>query len=282
MRLSSESTEAQLPARAGSATDGAASRGVTGDMLDAVLDTIPLPIFWKDRDLVFQGCNAAFAAEAKRSREDIIGRTDMELSPLALAEKFRAEDLQVIESGEAMLDYEHTYTTRSGNQIVESLSKLPLRDRQGRVIGVLGSFRDITEQHRAQVALRSSLERFSVAFERSASGIAMVDIRDTRILQANCALCEMLGYPEDELRGVLAMDLTHPDDRAASLAQLESLQSGAVKQTRLEKRYLHKDGHEVWTLVIVAVVHDVPGQDPYYIAQINDISDLKRAQAAPK
>jgi PAS domain S-box-containing protein len=125
---------------------------------------------------------------------------------------------------------------------------------------VLCSFRDITEQKRAEAALRSSLERFSIAFERSASGIAMGDIRDTRILKANPALCEMLGYPENELRGLSAMELTHPDDRAASQAQLDRLQSGSVKQTRLEKRYLHKDGHAVWTLVIVAVVQDVPAR----------------------
>jgi PAS domain S-box-containing protein len=282
MHLSSESTEAHFPDLPGSATDGAASGGVTGEMLNAVLDTIPQPVFWKDRNLVFQGCNAAFAAAAKRSREEIIGRTDLELSPLPLAEKFRAEDLRVIESGEAVLDSDHTYLARSGNQVVESLSKLPLRDRHGRVIGVLGTYRDISQQKRAEAALHSSLERFSIAFERSASGIVIANIRNTRILRANHAFCEMLGYPEDELRGMSAMDLTHPDDLAASQAQLEALQSGAAKQTRLEKRYLHKDGHEVWALVIVAVVQDVQDQEPYYIAQVNDISDRKRAEAALK
>jgi PAS domain S-box-containing protein len=138
---------------------------------------------------------------------------------------------------------------------------------------------DITDRKQAEAALRESEERFYNAFEYAAIGMALV-APDGRWLKVNPALCDIVGYSEQELLATDIQTITHPDDLEASLTYIQKILTGEIQTYQMEKRYCHKQGHPVWTLLSVSVVRDEPGQALYLIAQIQDISDHKRAEGA--
>jgi PAS domain S-box-containing protein len=126
-------------------------------MLQLVLDTIPQRVFWKDRRSVYMGCNKPFAHDAADSAPDaIVGKTDYELGGVATtdAKRQRADDLLVMESGASKLNYEEPLSRPDGSQHWLMSSKAPLRDQSGEVIGVLGTYEDITVRKRAEDVLR--------------------------------------------------------------------------------------------------------------------------------
>jgi len=125
-------------------------------MLRLIMDHIPQAIFWKDLDLVYLGCNREFAADAGLdSPDDIIGKSDYDMPWVAEAERYRADDRQVIETGEARLNYEEPQTMPSGEQTWLRTSKVPLRDADGEVVSVLGMYEDITERVRTERLLQA-------------------------------------------------------------------------------------------------------------------------------
>ena len=126
-------------------------------------------------------------------------------------------------------------------------------------------------------ALRESWERFESAFEYAAIGMGLV-APDGRWMRGNRALCETLGYPEEELLAMSLQDITHPDDLEADLEQVRRLVSGELRAYRLEKRYFRRDGQTVWALLSVSAVHDEAGRVLYLISQVQDVTERKRLE----
>ncbi|MEA2367501.1 MAG: hypothetical protein QOH38_219, partial [Thermoleophilaceae bacterium] len=124
---------------------------------------------------------------------------------------------------------------------------------------------------------RETSERFQVAFDGGVSGMALI-APDGRYLRVNRALCEMLGYPEEELLGRTFQSVTHPDDLTVDLEQHRALIEGSVDVHETEKRYLHRDGHEVWVQIGVTAVRDDAGGVLYFIAQTHDVTTRRRIE----
>jgi PAS domain S-box-containing protein len=125
--------------------------------LTEILAQIPVRVFWKDTALRYLGCNALFAQDAGfASPDDIIGKDDFQMAWREQAELYRADDLRVITSGQPKLDYEEQQTTPDGQKIWLRTSKVPLRDGDGKVIGMLGIYEDITLRKRAELALHNA------------------------------------------------------------------------------------------------------------------------------
>jgi diguanylate cyclase (GGDEF)-like protein/PAS domain S-box-containing protein len=103
--------------------------------------------------------------------------------------------------------------------------------------------------------------------------------REGRVLQANQAFCEIVGRRHEDVAGTPVEDLTHPDDRELSLQWMTRLRAGEVSDYQIEKRYLHADGHAVWTSLHASVVRDPEGRALYAICQIEDITE-RRAMSA--
>ncbi len=121
--------------------------GRSNELLQLVLDTIPVRVFWKDLDLRYLGCNRLFAQDSGLAGpEHLLGLDDYSMGWRDQADAYRADDRAVIESGTARVNYEEPQTTPSGKQIWLRTSKLPLRDLDGTIIGVLGTYEDITEE----------------------------------------------------------------------------------------------------------------------------------------
>ena len=129
----------------------------------------------------------------------------------------------------------------------------------------------------AKEALRESEQRFRAMFEHAAVGIAISEL-DGRLSELNAKFAEILGYPAHELAGLSAYDISHPDDVAATRANVARLVAGEVRDYSYEKRYVRKDGRIVWTLTSVGLLRDPHGRPRQFVGVIEDISALKNAQ----
>ena len=126
-------------------------------MLQMVMDTIPVRIFWKNKDLVYLGCNRLFAEDAgRKSPEEILGKTDYDMGWREQAELYRKDDMVVMRSGNSKLGYEEPQTAPDGKRLWLRTSKIPLRDINNCIIGILGTYEDITTRKQAEEALRQS------------------------------------------------------------------------------------------------------------------------------
>ena len=133
------------------------------DLLQSVLEHAPIRVFWKDTKLRYLGCNRLFARDAALSRPDeLIGKTDFDMSWRDKATLYQADDRAVMETGLPKLDFEEPQTTPDGHTIWLSSSKVPLRGADQRVIGILGIYADITQRKLAEEklnVLNQELER---------------------------------------------------------------------------------------------------------------------------
>ena len=138
---------------------------------------------------------------------------------------------------------------------------------------------DLSEQKRAEEALRASEERWSKLAENSSGGIALI-APDGRFIAANLALQKMLGYTEGELQGLTLSDVTHEEDRAATEARIREGHEGQRRVYRVEKRYLRKDGAIMWADVSLVFVPASGSNSAFFSTVIIDRTDRKRAEEA--
>jgi PAS domain S-box-containing protein len=245
---------------------------------EGIINAIPIRVFWKDKNLVYLGCNEVFARDAGfADPRDIIGKVDSQLGWRDQAESYSKDDRQVIASGDSRSLIEEPQTTPEGKTITLLTSKTPMRNSDGEIDGVLGTYIDITERKKAEEALRESEERFSGAFEYAPIGVALVT-PDGRWLKVNRALCDLVGYSEAGLLAHTYQEMTCPDDLEASRENVRRLIAGESRSFRMEKRYIHARGHFITALTSVSLVRDGRGRPLYFIAQIQDLSERKLAE----
>ncbi len=133
------------------------------NMLQYILESIPVRVFWKDRDLRYLGCNTPFASDAGfDDPRELIGRDDFAMGWKEHADLYRADDLEVMESRLSKINIVEPQTTPAGATIWLNTSKVPLSRPDGEVFGVLGVYEDVTELKEKEDQLRASLQEKEV------------------------------------------------------------------------------------------------------------------------
>jgi len=142
-------------------------------------------------------------------------------------------------------------------------------------------FEDITERKKAEEAIRQSEEQFRITFENAPIGMCITN-RDGHFIAINNSFCSMIGYSKDELQNSSFLQYTHPDDIENNKLKFKKDISGESPSPIIEKRYIHKDGHTIWTSISSSLIKGSDGSPKYMIAQILDITEHKKAEEALK
>jgi diguanylate cyclase (GGDEF)-like protein/PAS domain S-box-containing protein len=239
------------------------------------------PIFVYEADSIsgaplghFVEVNDVACVRLGHSREELLRmRPEDIIAPEAAAHP--APGVKLAFSREAT--YESFHLTKGGSVIPVEINA-HLFELYDKAL-VFAMARDIGERKQSEAALRESETRFRLTFELAGSGIAHVSL-DGYFLRVNRSMCAILGYSDRELVGRTVKELSHPEDRDLTDAARARVLSGELESTRIQKRYLRKDGAIVWVYVTVALVRDIEGKPLYEIAVFDDTTERKQAEQA--
>jgi formate hydrogenlyase transcriptional activator len=145
---------------------------------------------------------------------------------------------------------------------------------------VVAISRDITERKRAATLLEESEKRFRAVYDRAPVGIGIVDSRTGRFLQINPKYCEIVGRTRQQMLALCFRDITHPDDRDASVARAMQLRDQRVRDYDFEKRYVRPDGRVVWVNLSVVPMWEQGEPARWHMAIVQDITERKRSEQA--
>jgi diguanylate cyclase (GGDEF)-like protein/PAS domain S-box-containing protein len=245
-------------------------------LLNTVIDTAPMRIFWKDAELRYLGCNTAFARDAgEDSPQDLLGKNDYQLAWKDEAELYRADDSQVMESGLPKLFYDEPQTTPDGKVIWLRTSKVPLRNAANETIGVLGIYEDITERKQTEVALQRSEANLNRAQAVAQVGSWSIDIKTNRLEWSDESF-RIFGVPK---RDVVDLDtfvaVIHPDDRERVLKTWNDAVIGAPYD--IEHRVV-ADGQVRWVRERAEIERNTQGQALFGLGTVRDITERKLAE----
>lgn len=176
-------------------------------------------------------------------------------------------------------EHRSVWIARDGSRHIISMANSIIRNEDGEAEYLTAIGVDITVRTQAEQALQVSNERFRSLYDNGVAGIAMSDL-EGRLTEMNSAWCLMLGYLRGEALGRKTTDLIHPDDVEAAAQGRNRVLSGEVTSYRDERRYRHKDGHDVWTLSSLTGIRDLDGNVQSLIGVIQDISEIKAAEEA--
>ncbi len=191
----------------------------------------------------------------------------------------RREILRLREKDPRLTMFENLYRRKDGSTFWGRINVRTVMDADEKAFYFEGIIEDITRDRAMAEALRESEEKFRSIFQISTTGMALVGLNG-RYLMVNPALCGILGYTAEELLATDFFKLTHPDDIEISRKAMLGVLEGGGKNSRFDKRYLHKDGHTVWTEVGSVLVCDASGKPSHFVNQVIDITERKQAEEA--
>jgi PAS domain S-box-containing protein len=250
---------------------------VTRARLAALVESSADAIVGETLDGIVTDWNPAAERMYGYRADEVVGKPLRQLvPPERLAEA--TEILRRARTGESVVEFETVRRTKDGRQFDISLTVSPVWSESGEIIATSAIVRDITQRKDYERNLAASEALFRAAFENAPIGMALIG-PDERTLQVNRAICEMLGYTEEELLATSLRCLTHPEDVAVNLDLVGSALSGEIDSYELEKRYVRKDRQIVWAHLSVSLVRDDTGSPIYFISQMQDISERKAAAA---
>ncbi len=241
-----------------------------------LIDAIPIPIFYKDTEAVYLGCNRAFEAYIGLTREKLTGKSVYDIASRELAAIYEETDRQLLREG-GIQTYESSVVNGLGERREVIFYKATFLDANGRLAGLVGTIFDITDRKLMEQGEQESRERFRLLFDNTAVGIATVTVEGA-FLQVNPAFCRFLGYAEAELLQLRVVDVTHLEYRGEARHWYNEIKTGSRRQFSYEKIYLCKDGASVWAHVAVNILVDAGSNPTCCVALIQDITERKRAE----
>jgi len=241
------------------------------ELLMHVINSVPARVFWKDKELRYLGCNQAFAQDAGFADvANVIGKRDQELGWAAQAELYGEDDRAVMRTGQAKPHYLEPQTTPDGRTIWMRTTKVPLRNLDGEVIGVLGVYEDFTGRRMVEEQLR----KLSLAVEQSSEHIVITDL-EGRIEYVNEAFVQSSGYTREEAIGANSRFLKSGRTPAETYVQLwQTLLRGQRWSGEFINR--HHDGHDFVERATITPLRQADGSVSHFVAVKEDITDKQR------
>ena len=263
-------------------------------IIEGIINAIPLRVFWKDKNLVFLGCNNTFAHDAGFvDAKDIIGKDDYQMGWRDQAELYRSDDRQVIESGRSKLFVEEPQTTPEGNSIVLLTSKVPLRSSEGEIVGVIGTYMDITERKQAEEALQEakhSADESRAKYEQVVSMISDVvwsydvDVRGEYVGSYISPVADrLLCVPDGTIGNSFDKFFLyiHPDDLPEVQKKLSEVIRKLVKEFSVEYRLQRADGATIWVSSRASAYSQPDGRITAF-GTTSDITELKQMETSQR
>ena len=262
-------------------TERTAEAMLAKNQLEATFNAIPDLIWVKDINGVYLNCNPQLGLLYGVQCADVIGKTDYDFTDKELADYFREGDRNAMNADEPTVN--EVWLTFAGDRyrgLFETI-KTPIRDAAGKLVGILGISRDITDHKRTLEALRESEARLNVTLESTQIGIWEWDIA-REVWHTSASYYTMLGYDPKPGPGDRALWLSrvHPDDRQGVADKIQAmLAGGPAVPYQYETRMLHADGSYRWISVRgKTVARDSRGNPTRMLGVRIDISDLKDAE----
>jgi len=186
------------------------------DELQMIMDSVPAIIFYKDTEGRIIRANKTLANSLKVPVKDIVGKTAEELFPKEQAEKMRKDDQEVIISGKPKRNIIQPYTTPDGIRWLIT-DKIPYKDKEGKVTGVIGLAKDITVQRKSEQELQQTFQRLKKSMDAAIDTISnIIEAKDPytsghqhRVCQLAVPIAQELGLPEDKIEGIRIASLIH-------------------------------------------------------------------------
>jgi PAS domain S-box-containing protein len=160
---------------------------------------------------------------------------------------------------------------------IRQISEMSL-DEHGQLTGESGTMQDITDRKSAAEALQMSEKRFKALFEQAAVGVAQANATTGRLMDANPRYCEIVGYSWVDLEDMVFAPVTHPQDIEKDRRMHRQLLDGTIREFSHEKRYIRKDGTEVWATLTVSAMWAIGETPDYFIAVVQDITERKQLE----
>ncbi len=270
LRIANESLQREMAERS------RADSALRGQMqfLQILIDTIPVPIFYKDRDGVYLGCNRAFLDYLKLTPERIIGKTVYDIAPKDLADTYHRMDAALFEQGGVQI-YEFGVKHVDGTQHAVMFHKATFADGEGRVAGLIGVMLDVEERKRSEDALRRSNEVLQALIQASPLAIMAFDARGTVHIW-NPAAERIFGWSPAEAIGRFNPIVTE-DKIPEFRSLLERILAGETI-ANVELRRQRKDGTFIDVSVSSAPVTHLGVGGGGIMSVIEDITERNKAQ----
>ena len=251
------------------------------DLLKTILEAVPVAVYWKDRDGIYRGCNKAFINDrAIPGRDKVVGETYANFvdDPEDVA-RIEREDRAVIEHGRAFMNRERRRVLSDGRRGVHLASKVPMRDSDGRIIGVIGSFLDITARVEAEEEVVRQRNLLEAILDAIPAGVFWKD-RAGRYQGCNRqALADRGLSKPDELIGRTVFDVSLDREEAREIAERdERIMASGKDEIGFEDWILHPDGSFRFHLASKVPIRDATGAVTGLVCAYQDISDRKEAE----
>lgn len=243
-------------------------------MLMEIINSLPHEIYLKNPDGVIILANEACAAIHGLNVESILGKSDFDLFDSEFANEFREIELEIMQTGKALVITEEISTDKRGNTYIKSAHKTPFFFKDSGKMGILGINIDITQSKIAEKALKESETKYRMLMDQASDGIYLSNGKGN-IVEANPKACEMLGYTLNEILALNIKDLMDPTGDGDFPARLPSLddQSSVI----LERRFIKKDG-TVFNVELSVKILD----EGMHQAIIRDITERKKVEGILK
>ena len=216
-----------------------------------LLNVIPMPVFFKDRDGKYLGSNSAFETFFGKTKEGLIGKTVFDINPPELAEIYCAKDDELFNSGGVQV-YESQMKNAHGKLRDIIFNKAAFTDNKGAVTGLIGTIIDITEEKKALQALRESEEKFKLIAENSIDAVWQTDLNN-KVTYISSSSINIGGYTPEEIMGLEnALDIYDGKTKTLIMNEMVKFMQRPVEELktlvipRIEGRGFHKDGHKIW------------------------------------